>query len=83
MRGVWILILVLTLMLCLGLITDFVSGSEVEPMEVYSCKDIYYVKGLEIRRETSEEVLKFKDRKSLINHLSEVTAEDVKECSKN
>ena len=50
---------------------------------MYSCKDIYYVKGLEIRRETSEEVFKFKDRKSLINYLSEVTAEDVKECSKN
>lgn len=43
-------------------------------LEIYTNKNIYYVSGLTVTNEVSDEVLTFKDRESLKVFISDVTS---------
>lgn len=54
-------------------------GEDSTDIEIYTEKNIYYIKGLTVTNEANDKKIKFAKRVDLKNYISKVTANDLTE----
>ena len=80
------LILTLSILLLISIITlTYIIGynDNKTDLEIYTSDNIYYIKGLKVSEEKEFTVTEFKDKQSLKDFISEVTAMDSKNTLNN
>lgn len=61
----------------LTVLAIFNLKSEPQDLEIYTASNIYYVRGLTVTNEATTDTLRFKDKESLKNYISTVTANEI------